>query len=335
MNIAVLYNSADAQLLQRRGPVAHEFYLPGNIARIVAALRENGHEVIAVEADRYVIDRLASFFGSLSNDRWPGLVFNLAFGIQGHLRYCHMPALLEMLGLPYLGSGPLGQALSSDKPTAKAVFGHAGLPTPDFVVFHSAAITEPALGYPLIVKPVGQASSLGLKLVHNEEELGTAVRENLRIFDEPVMAECFVGGREINVSVLGNRPGEVLPPVEVVLGEEGSPIYTSEDKDGTARRQFKLECPANVSTDLATEAQRLALEAFAALSCRDWARIEFRIDGEGRLQLLEVNTIPGLGILSSLPAAAKQAGIKDLPALVQRLVDIAVERYNGEPAPMR
>jgi D-alanine-D-alanine ligase len=332
MKIAVLCNSPDsAEPSQHRGTIAHEIYPQRNIDRVVVALEQRGHQVEALEADRHVIERLGQFFGHLREGQWPGLVFNLAFGIQGQLRYCHMPGLLEMLGLPYLGSGPLGHALATDKAAAKAVWLHAGLPTPGFVVFDSTDTYDPGLGFPLIVKPVAQASSLGLRLVNDLEELHAAVAENLEIFQESVMAERFIGGREINVSVLGNAPPQALPVVEVLLGKNGLPVYTREDKDGTAQRELKLVCPAALPADLTDEAQRLAIHAFTALGCRDWARVEFRIDEVGQLQIIEINTIPGLGAISSLPAAAAQAGMPDFPSLVQRLVDIAVERYHNQP----
>lgn len=235
-----------------------------------------------------------------------------------------------MLGLPYLGAGPLGHALASDKAAAKAIFRQNGLPTPDFAILHSPDFDVPHIGYPLVVKPVAEASSLGVKLVNNEEGLRAAVLENLEIFHTPIMAEQFIKGREISVSVLGNEPGETLPPVEVVLGEGGSPIYTTEDKDGTDGRGFQLICPASLPHKLEEQARYLALKAFAVLSCKDWARVEFRLDRDNQLQILELNTIPGLGAFSSLPAAAKEAGLADLGSLVQRLVDIAVQRYQNE-----
>lgn len=332
MKVLVPFNHPGAaEVFQHRGSSAREVYLPHNIERIVVALEQRGHRVEALEADRHVIEGLERFFGPVHENEWPGLVFNLAFGIQGQLRYCHLPGLLEMLGLPYLGSGPLGHALATDKAAAKAIFLQAGLPTPAFVVFHAPEDVDSALGYPLVVKPVAQASSLGVRFVRDQEELQVAVTTNLQRFREPVMAERFVGGREINVSVLGNFPPQALPPVEVSFGGNGLPIYTQEDKEGTAGRELRLECPAALPPVLIEAMQRLAVEAFIVLGCRDWARIEFRIDEAGQPQIIELNTIPGLGTVSSLPAAARQAGMTDLPVLVQRLVDIATERYQRQP----
>ncbi len=330
MKIAVVYNSPDACVIQHRGPISQENYPPENIERIVEALKFLGNKVVAMEVDLHLADRLEKFFDTVPNGEWPGLVFNLAFGIQGRLRYCHVPGMLEMLGVPYLGSGPLGQALASDKAAAKVIFRHHGLPTPDFVVIHSSVFSEPGFDYPMIVKPVAEASSLGVHLVHGEKELRAAVQDNLVRFWTPVLVEAYVSGREINVSIIGNQTAQALPPVEVVVGEEGPPIYTYEDKEGTADRELHLLCPAPLHKILSVKVCQIALKAFAVLSCEDWARVEMRIDDEGLPQLLEVNTIPGIGDFSSLPIAAKQAGMEDLHMILKRLVDVAVERYQQQ-----
>jgi D-alanine-D-alanine ligase len=320
-------------VIQHCGAISREIYPSYNIQRIVDALVANGHEVQGIEADRFVIDRLHTFFCPLDDETWPGLVFNLAFGIQGQLRYTHLPGLLEMLGLPYLGSGPLGHSLASDKAAAKALFLHEGLPTPEFALLQRLEdIKEVTLDYPLVVKPVAGASSLGLHFVDNRFDLEQAVRYNLTTFQEPVMVERFVDGREISVSIIGNQPAEALPVVEVVLGEGGLPIYTQGDKDGSDQRGFELICPADLPATVSDDAKTLALRAFAVLACRDWSRVEFRLDENNQLQILELNTIPGLGAIASLPDAAKQAGMPDLASLLQRLVDVAVQRYQSRPA---
>lgn len=327
MKIAIVYNSPTGEVFQHRGPRAQEVYPQQNVDRIVEALKENDHEVATIDVDRNVVEKLWTFFDPLRDGEWPGLVFNIAFGFQGQLRYCQVPALLDMLGLPYLGSGPLGHALATDKAAAKAIFSRSGLLTPDFILVHDTDFAVPPFGYPLVVKPVAEGSSLGVCFVMNEQEMRQAVKDNLQRFRTPVVVERYVSGREINVSVIGNRPGIALAPVEVVLGEEGPPIYTREDKEGLAQRKFDLVCPAPIPASVAAEAQQFALNAFNVLGCRDWARVEMKMDKLDQLQLIEINTIPGLGAESSLPAAARHIGMGQLSALVQRLVDVALERY--------
>jgi D-alanine-D-alanine ligase len=320
-------------VLQHRNPAAHEVYAPNNVQRIADALQKSGHEAVKLEGDRHLIDNLERFFAPIADGEWPGLVFNLAFGMQGELRYCHIAGLLEMIGIPYFGSGPWGHMLATDKASAKVIFRHHGIPTPDFVVLNSADFTEPGLGFPVVVKPVAEASSYGVHLVYDEQQLRAAVEENLARFHQPVLVEHFVSGREISVSVIGNGPAlEALPPVEVVLEKKGPPIYTSEDKEGTAQRKFELVCPASVPEMIIEQAMQLSLQAFNVLHCRDWARVEFRMEDAGQLKLLELNTMPGLGTIASLPVAAAQVGMKDLPTIVQRLVEAAVTRYQQQPA---
>ena len=331
MKIAVVFNSPSGDVFQHRGPCAHEIYPSGNVDRIVKGLRDLGHETVKLEADRHLVDRLAAFFGDRREDEWPGLVFNIAFGMQGQLRYCQVPAIMEMLGLPYLGSGLWGQALASDKAAAKALLRQHGLPTPEFAIMYSADEPDPGFDYPLVVKPLAEASSLGVRFVHNPGQMRTAVAENLARFQQPVMLERFVDGREFNVSIIGNgRAAHTLPPVEVRLGEGGLPIYSADDKSGTAGRKLELLVPAPVSARLAEQLLHLAREAFTVLQCRDWARIEFRESSEGQLYVLEVNTQPGLGTIASLPAAARLAGMEDLPAILEQLVEAAVVRYQQD-----
>jgi len=129
MKIAVTYNEYGGDVLQRRGPEATEHYNEQKLARVVEALRSRGHEVQAIEADLHVIERLENFFSPTADQPWPGMVFNLAYGRQGLCRYSHLPGILEMMGLPYLGSDPLGHALASDKISAKRIFRATGLPT--------------------------------------------------------------------------------------------------------------------------------------------------------------------------------------------------------------
>jgi D-alanine-D-alanine ligase len=327
MKIAVVYSSLSTQVFQHLGPVTHEVYEIPNINRIVEGLQSAGYEVTWIEADRNLINHLEAFFGVVTEAEFPGLVFNISFGMQGQLRYCHVPCMLEMFGIPYIGSGPLGHALATDKPSAKSIFRQHGLPTPDFIVIRSEEFPRPGFDYPLIAKPVGGASSFGVRFIQSEQELREAVIENLRRFGEPVLVEPYIEGREINVSIIGNQSPEALPVVEVVLGENGPPIYALEDKHGLAERPLHLACPAVIPAKLANRARELALKAFAVLGCRDWARVEFRIGAHEELQLLEVNTIPGLGPESSLPASALQAGIKDFPALLKQVVETAVARY--------
>lgn len=167
----------------------------------------------------------------ISGER-PGLVFNLSYGIQGRARYTHIPAIFEMLGIPYVGSGPETHAVALDKVLTKMVLLQRGLPTPKFTVLENPDFELPLqenLTYPLIVKPKDEAVSFGLKIVHNDEELREGVRTIYENYDASILVEGYIDGREFNVGLLGNDPVEALPPVELLFSE-GKKIYTYEDK---------------------------------------------------------------------------------------------------------
>jgi D-alanine-D-alanine ligase len=258
------------------------------------------------------------------------MALNLAYGIQGKARYTQVPSILEMVGIPYVGSGPLAHSLSLDKVVAKVLFQQAGLPTPDFTVVHAPGFETPDLPFPLIVKPKSGADSFGLKVVRDEEELREATDFIFKEFEEPVLVERFIDGREINVGVLGNPP-EAFPPVE--LDFSGGPnIYSNDDKGGRSGRTVGYLCPADLDEPTTARAQDIARRAFTALGCYDCARVDVRLDPEGNLYLLELNSLPSLGYRGSFVIGAQQAGL-DFQALVNRLVEVASARYFGTPTP--
>ena len=155
------------------------------------------------------------------------------------------PASSEMVGIPYVASGPLAHSIALDKVVTKMVLKQHGLPTPDFAVLMSPDFEAPDLEYPLIVKPKNEAVSFGIRVVNDEDELRAAAQVIFDRFDQAVLAERFIEGREFNVGLLGNSPTEALPPVELGFGE-GSTVYSYEDKTGRSGRQIELVCPAPI-----------------------------------------------------------------------------------------
>jgi D-alanine-D-alanine ligase len=210
-------------------------------------------------------------------------------------------AMLDMVGARYTGSGHLASALAMDKDLSKHLFRAAGVPTADWLM---APATEDevaeAVGFPAIVKPSKQGSTVGLTLVRDPSRLAEAVEEAFK-YDDEVMIERFVPGRELTVSVIGD---EALPVGEIKAKHE---IYDYECKytAGMATEEF----PADLTADQTEEAQRLALAAFRALKLEGYARIDFRLTPEGEFSCLEANTLPGMTELSLLPQAAQAAGI--------------------------
>jgi D-alanine-D-alanine ligase len=315
--------------------------------RVVQALRERGHEVTALDPARGVIDEaeeealrrtgvaaappslealqhlerssLSPALGTLPAVHEADVVFLALHGGQGEDGT--VQALLDMVGVRYTGSGHLASALAMDKDLSKRIMRAAGVPTADWLMAGpavgpapSATDVERALGWPVVVKPSKQGSTVGLTVVREGAQLAAAIAEAAR-YDDEVMIECFVPGRELTVAVLG---GEALPVGEIFPQHE---IYDYECKytAGMAREEF----PACLTAEQTAAAQRFALAAFRALKLAGSARIDFRMTERGELYCLEANTSPGMTALSLVPQAAAAAGM-EFGALCERIVQLAL-----------
>lgn len=332
MKIAIVYNRESQKVINLFGMPNREKYGLKAIKRITDALRAGRHQVTALEGDKDLINNLEDFMPRVLKGERPGLVFNLSYGIQGQARYTHVPGMLEMVGIPYVGSGPLAHSLALDKVVAKMIFRQHGLPTPDFSVLDGPDFEMPDLSFPLIVKPKNEAVSFGIRIVNNERELREAAGIIFDKFQQPVLAEQYVEGREINIGLLGNNPPETFMPAELVFSKEGPQIYTYEDKMRKSGREVGVACPADLPDEVAKKAQEVAVRAFNALGCYDCARVDMRLDGELNPYILEINSLPSLGEHGSYVAAADAMGM-DFTALVNRLVEVASARYFGTPDP--
>ena len=224
-------------------------------------------------------------------------------------------ALLDLTGVPYTGSGHLASALAMDKDLSKRLFRGAGVPTPDWIMAPAnARDVESRVGFPCIVKPSKQGSTVGLSLVREPGDLQAAIALAGE-YDDEVMIEQFIPGRELTVAVLGE---EALPVGEIIPEHE---LYDYECKytPGMAREVF----PADLTKEQAQAVQDLALRAFRALKLRGCARVDFRLTPEGGFYCLEANTLPGMTQLSLVPQAAAAAGIS-FPELCERIVSLAL-----------
>lgn len=329
MKIAIIYNRESQAVINLFGVPNREKYGLETINKIKEALKVGGHQVKAFEGDKNIIRKLEEFMPSVISGERPGLVFNLSYGIQGRGRYMHVPGILEMLGIPYVGSDPTTHAIALDKVVTKMILMQKGLPTPRFTVLDKpdSPLTE-NLTYPLIVKPKDEAVSFGLRIVHNESELRNGVKDIYEKFQKPTLVEEYIDGREVNVALMGNDPVEALPPVELIF-RVGEKIFTYEDKKGISKNRVEKICPAPLSPQETKHIQSLAITTFKALGCFDSARVDFRIDKEGNPYILEVNSMASLGLTGSFVYAAEKVGL-DYTALVNRLIDIAAKRYFGE-----
>ncbi|MER9350480.1 ATP-grasp domain-containing protein [Mesorhizobium sp. M0227] len=179
-----------------------------------AALQEGGHETLLCEGDRGLLATLERFMPPASEACPSGIVFNLAYGIQGESRLAHVPAMLEMAGVPYTGSGPLGHGLALDKVITKRLIRDRGMPTPNFRVMRRGTQSTGDLQFPLVMKPRHESDSCGVHLVHEPAQLRQAVEVTVTQYGQEALVEEYIEGRAICVALLGNGELVVLPLVE-------------------------------------------------------------------------------------------------------------------------
>lgn len=329
MKIAIIYNRESKAVINLFGLPNREKYGLKTIGIIKDAIRQCGHQVKTFEGDKNIIKNLEDYMPAVVSGERPGLVLNLSYGIQGKSRYTHIPSILEMIGIPYIGSDPLSQGLALDKVITKMILVQKGIPTPRFTVLEKPDdLFNEELEYPLIVKPKDEAVSYGLKIVHNLSELREGAQEIYKMFNGPTLVEEYIDGREINVGVLGNNPVRALPPLELIF-KEGSKIYTYEDKSAKGKLRVEKQCPAELTESETSYIQSLAIATFKALGCNDSARIDFRIDKDGNPFVLEINSMASLSPNGSFVTAAEKAGL-DYKNLVEELIRISSKRYFGD-----
>lgn len=270
----------------------------------------------------------------------PCFVFNIAEGLYGVSREAQIPAILEMLRIPYLGSDPLTLAVCLDKARAKEILSYHRVPTAPFAVIHSVQEFENVtVGFPAIVKPLHEGSSKGIYnscVVRSAAELEREVRTVLAAYRQPALVEEFLPGREFTVALLGNGDEvQTLPIVEIkfdALPPGVNPIYSYEAKwvwDSTEDPLDIFECPAALDPALKNEIETICKDAYRVLNCRDWSRIDVRLDGSGKPHILEINPLPGIlpkpEDNSCFPKAARAAGM-NYSQLINQVLDIAMRR---------
>jgi D-alanine-D-alanine ligase len=287
-------------------------------ARVEDALKRLDHEVVAIDVALDLIRRL--------REAKPDVAFIAMHGRDGEDGT--VQELLEILGIPYTGSGVLACVRAMDKVLAKHLMVEEGIPTPEFFAFNETAFRELGAGealpaieerleFPIVVKPSSQGSALGIKFAGSADDLPAALVSAFS-YDSRVLLERHVDGRDLAVSILDD---EALPVVEAVPRDEE--FYDFEARYEIGRTNFV--CPAELPAGVTEQAQELALRTYRLLGCSAFARVDLMLDTGGELTVLEANPIPGLTETSLLPQAAEAAGIS-FDELVGRIVELALTR---------
>jgi len=333
MKVAVVRNRDNKGVISCLGQPCPEVYGRRTVQSVIEALRANGHTVAFFEGDMSLLDNLEKFMPPDPKTGQPtGMVFNMSYGIQGECRYSHVPAMLEMAGVPYTGSGPLGHTLALDKAVTKVLMQDAGVPTPKFQLMNRPDQEVRGLRFPLIVKPRHESTSYGLDLVHNRKELAAAVLNVVTQYQQEAVVEEYVAGREIYVGLLGNDPIEVLPLVEIDFQGREMRTRTWADKYHKRPDEPLKVCPANVSEVLAARLREISVAVFRLCCCRDYARVDIRVDHYGRPFVLEINSMASLGPGGTYVLTAQKAGYS-FSSLISRILDVAHQRYFAVPVP--
>lgn len=269
-----------------------EYDAPETINSIRDAIESYGHMVVPLEATAELPRQLM--------DARLDLVFNIAEGVSGRNREAAVPALCELMGIPYTGSDAATLSIALDKALSKRVLRQHGIPTPEFQVMETGRERlSPKMKFPLIVKPNQEGSSKGVSahasVVDDEESLRQVVRELLDKYRQPALIEYYIAGREFTVGLLGDKRPRVLPPMEIIFLDKANPrpVYDYQIKQEWEKHVY-YQCPAQLTPAELKSMERIARETFVALDCRDVARVDLRMDDAGEIYVLEVNPLPGL-----------------------------------------
>jgi len=328
MRIAVVRNREGSGIINRFGQVSPERYGNRTVQMVAEALADSGHDVAVLEGDKTLLAQLEQFMPPAPDGQPTGIVFNMAYGIQGECRYTHVPAMLEMAGVPYTGSSPFGHALALDKVVTKILLENAGVPTPRYRVLAGPDQPLEGMRFPVVVKPRHESTSYGLGFAKNSREAAEAVGSVVEQYEQEALVEEYIGGREFCVGLLGNQEMEFLPIVESDFGQRDLRLVTRADKFMKSACEPGKICPAAIDDGLASTLRELSMVTFRSCHCKDFARVDIRVDTDGNPYVLEINSMASLGRTGSFVQAAQTVGY-DFPALIRRILDETHRRYFG------
>jgi len=280
----------------------------------------------ALDPEKFIVSRYdpATDLAQLAADaRKLDFAFILLHGLYGEDGT--MQGFLDLLGVPYQGSGVLGSAIAMDKNLAKELYQLNGLPVADWQIIGAGDevnVEELVARFdlPVVIKPVREGSSLGLTLAQTREQLMAGI-DKAQSHGSRIMIEKYISGTELTVAVLGNSELQGLPVIEIVPGEEFSFFdYDAKYKAGASEEI----CPARISDELTVQVQEYGVAAHRALRLRGYSRTDIMLSGDGSLYLLETNTIPGMTPTSLLPQAAAEYGLA-FPEFLERLIELGMQ----------
>jgi len=332
MNIGLLYTS----LRQEGAGLAVDFEgrdQEDNVIAVEEALRSLEHDTNRIYVNLDMFEKLRKLKDEID------IVFNLCddgfFNISSFEP--HVPAMLDILKIPYTGSGYKTLAICLNKARTKEILSFHKIPTPRFQVFNSLRVQlDKKLRFPLIVKPVSEDASIGIKkesIVNSEEELMRRVFLTLDVYKQPALVEEFIDGREANVGVIGGRNPVALPISEILfdkLSDDLPNICTYSAKwleESDYYKNTPPQCPAEIDEKLADKLRKIALKAYTLMGCEDYGRIDFRIDKDGNPYVLEVNPNPDISADAGLARMAQAAGMS-YADLIDSILRSAMEK-NG------
>ena len=344
-NVALTYNvkpdplqkvSNDSSQSYLQSESLPDKYAEWDTFETIAAIRDalaTSHNVTLLEANEDAFEK----FRELK----PDIVFNVAEGAYGISREAQIPAILDMLQIPYTGSDPLTLSICLDKARTKEILTYHGIKNSKFVVYNGKnGVNGESLQFPVMVKPIGEGSSKGIfnsSFVEDNSALQKELAEKFSEYNQAFIVEEYLPGREFTVAVLGNgEEARTLPIVEMNFSElpsEMAPIYSYEAKWILDTREKPLDifsCPAKLEPELEKKIKDVVLQTYSVLNCKDWSRIDVRLDSMGEPNIIEVNPLPGVlpnpQDNSCYPKAARTAGM-DYVKMINEVLMVAAKRY--------
>lgn len=328
LNVGFTYDAqTDYQLLPEDLPDRYaEFDFEETLVDIEGALKSAGHRVERIGNVKALLKKL------MAGDKWD-IVFNIAEGIKGRNRESQVPLILELFGIPYVGSDALTMGATLDKAVAKMIVSSSGVLTPKFLKIETMpqlSVKKFNLRYPVIIKPAEEGTSKGIdsaSLARDFKYVKERTQWLIEKYNQPALVEEFITGSEFTVAVIENDPPNVLPPVRVniksksYLGEE---FYTY---DRVKNDDIEYECPVKIPKSLEKKLKTMALVSCNALGIRDVARVDIRVNKKGVPYFLECNTLPNLSKSDIFPLAARASGLS-YEEVICKIFASAVKRYN-------